>query len=86
MKFNEQFEYQNSFGMVIEDFARSRNGNQGGYTGLWFTEGAAATNFRYTDAAGELVNYGADLDALDDYTFAQMKAFVTKAGGIAKQP
>lgn len=28
MKFNEQFEYQNSFGMVIEDFARSRNGNQ----------------------------------------------------------
>lgn len=82
MKFNEQFEYQNSFGMVIEDFARSRNGNQGGYTGLWFTEGAAATNFRYTDAAGELVNYGADLDALDDYTFAQMKAFVTKAEAL----
>ena len=68
--------------MVIEDFARSRNGNQGGYTGLWFTEGAAATNFRYTDAAGELVNYGADLDALDDYTFAQMKAFVTKAEAL----
>lgn len=48
VKFNKVLEYQNSFGMVIQDFARSRNGNQGGYTGLWFTEGAAATNFKYT--------------------------------------
>lgn len=82
VKFNEYFEWQNSFGMVVQDFARSRNGNQGGYTGLWFTEGAAATNFKYTNADGERVNYGADLDALDDYTFAQMKAFVTQAEAL----
>lgn len=82
MKFNKYFEYQNSFGMVIQDFSRSRNGNQGGYTGLWFAEGAASTNFKYTDAEGNLVNYGADLDALDDYAFAQMKAFVTKAEAL----
>lgn len=82
MKFNKYFEYQNSFGMVIQDFFRSRNGNQGGYTGLWFAEGAASTNFKYTDAEGNLVNYGADLDALDDYAFAQMKAFVTKAEAL----
>lgn len=67
VKFNKVLEYQNSFGMVIQDFARSRNGNQGGYTGLWFTEGAAATNFKYTNTEGKQVNYGADLDALDDY-------------------
>lgn len=82
MKFNKYFEYQNSFGMVIQDFSRSRNGNQGGYTGLWFAEGAASTNFKYTDAEGNLVNYDADLDALDDYAFAQMKAFVTKAEAL----
>lgn len=82
MKFGKDFEYQNSFGMVVEDFARSRNGNQGGYTGLWFTEGAAATNFHYTTADGEQVNYGADIDALDDYAFSQMKAFVRKAEAL----
>ncbi|WP_448790650.1 TonB-dependent receptor domain-containing protein [Bacteroides graminisolvens] len=79
VKFDKFFEYQNSFGMVIEDFSRSRNGNQGGYTGLWFTEGAAATNFKYTDASGKSVNYTADIDALDDYAFQQMKSFVQKA-------
>lgn len=75
-------EYQNSFGMVIQDFSRSRNGNQGGYTGLWFTEGSAATNFHYTNQQGELVSYGADIDALDDYAYSQMKAFVNKAEAL----
>ena len=37
-RINKWIEYQNSFGMTIEDFGRSRNGNEGGYTGLWFTE------------------------------------------------
>lgn len=82
VKFNKVLEYQNSFGMVIQDFARSRNGNQGGYTGLWFTEGAAATNFKYTNTEGKQVNYGADLDALDDYAFAQMKSFVNTAEAL----
>ena len=78
-KLTKDLEYQNSFGIVIDDFSRSRNGNQGGYTGLWFTEGAAATNFKYTDASGKSVNYTADIDALDNATFSQMKDFVSKA-------
>jgi outer membrane receptor protein involved in Fe transport len=77
--FNKQLEYQSSFGTVINDFKRSRNGNQGGYTGLWFTEGSAATNFKYTDQSGNPVNYSADIDNLDDYTYTRMKAFVDKA-------
>lgn len=79
VKFNKLTEYQNSFGFVIEDFNRRRNGNQGGYTGLWFTEGAACTNFQYEDPDGNMVNYGADIDALDDYTFSKMKEFVSNA-------
>lgn len=82
LKFNKMLEYQNSFGLVIEDFARSRNGNQGGYTGLWFTEGSAAANFTYTDQQGNSVKYGADIDALDDYAFSQMKEFVRKAEAL----
>jgi len=81
-KFSKTVEYQNSFGAVVEDFSRSRNGNQGGYTGLWFTEGAAATNFKYTDATGKQVNYTPDIDSLDDYTFSQMKNFVNKAEAL----
>lgn len=82
MRINKMLEYQNSFGMVIEDFRRSRNGNQGFYTGLWFTEGAAATNFKYTAADGSRKNFGADIDAADDYSYNQMKAFVDKAEAL----
>jgi outer membrane receptor for ferrienterochelin and colicin len=77
--FNKKTEYQSSFGIVANEFRRSRNGNQGGYTGLWFAEGAAADGFTYTNQSGERVNYGADIDALDDYAYGQMKAFVNKA-------
>jgi outer membrane cobalamin receptor len=79
VRFNKQLEYQSSFGAVVNEFRRSRNGNQGGYTGLWFTEGSAATNFKYTDQSGKLVNYTADIDGLDDYAYAQMKNFVDKS-------
>lgn len=79
VRFNKNLEYQNSFGMVIQDFFRSRNGNQGGYTGLWFTEGSALTNFKYTNQAGEQVNYTANLDELDEYAFKQIREFVSKA-------
>lgn len=78
-KFNRMLEYQNSFGFVIEDYNRRRNGNQGYYTGLWFTEGAACTNFQYTNQEGKQVNYDADIDNLDDYAFRQMKTFVSNA-------
>lgn len=76
---SSKLEYQNSFGFVSEEFRRSRNGNQGFYTGLWFTEGAAATNFKYVDAQGKMRNYGADIDDADEYTFSTMRDFVRKA-------
>lgn len=79
VKFNQLLEYQNSFGVVIEDYNRRRNGNQGGYTGLWFAEGAASSKFKYQDAEGKMVNYSPDIDALDDYTFGRMKEFVSNA-------
>ena len=79
VRFNKTTEYQSSFGIVANEFKRSRNGNQGGYTGLWFTEGAAASNFTYVNQDGETVPYNADIDALDDYAYGQMKAFVDKA-------
>ena len=69
-------EYQNSFGFVSEDFKRSRNGNQGFYTGLWFAEGSAATNFTYQAEDGTTKNFSADIDAADNATFDKMKAFV----------
>lgn len=82
LKINKALEYQNSFGMVVEDFRRSRNGNQGGYTGLWFTEGSAAANFDYVDESGNTVSYNPDIDAASDYEFVQMKAFVDKAEAL----
>ncbi len=82
VKFNRMLEYQNSFGFVVEDFNRRRNGNQGGYTGLWFTEGAACVNFHYVDQDGNTQNYGADIDALDSYAYSRMKEFVSKAESL----
>lgn len=61
--------YAGSFGAVVNDYGRSRNGNQGGYTGLWFTEGAASTNFGYDPF----------IDDLDEATYEKMKAFVDRA-------
>lgn len=82
LKINSKLEYNNSFGLVVQDYRRSRNGNQGGYTGLWVTEGSAAANFKYTDETGEKTNYNPDIDAASDYEFRQMKEFVSKAESL----
>lgn len=82
LKINKWIEYQNSFGMTLEDFGRSRNGNEGGYTGLWFAEGSAAANFTYTTPDGDVVSYNPDIDAADEYEYSQMKAFVDKAEAL----
>ncbi len=79
LKINKMLEYQNSFGFLFQDYKRSRNGNQGFYTGLWFTEGAAASNFKYTLEDGTRQNFTPDIDAAGDYEYQQMKAFVDKA-------
>jgi outer membrane receptor protein involved in Fe transport len=79
IRFNDFLEYSNSFGVVSEDFYRTRNGNEGYYTGLWFTEGTACANFSYIDEDGNTATYNPDLDANDDYAYSQMKALVSKA-------
>lgn len=79
LRINSLLEYQNSFGLSAADFKRSRNGNEGSYTGLWFAEGSAAAYFSYTDEQGNRQKYGADIDAADAYQYAQMKALVSKA-------
>ena len=78
-RITSQLEYQNSFGFVAEDYKRSRNGNQGFYTGLWFAEGSAACNFKYTDANGKERNYPADIDAAGADVYARMRSFVHDA-------
>lgn len=79
VKFNRVLQYQNSFGTTIYDYRRHRNGNQGYYTGYWFTEGSACAFFKYTDAEGNTQYFNPDIDAQDDYQFSQMKSFVKTA-------
>lgn len=82
LQINRMVEYQNAFGFVAESFRRSRNGNQGLYTGLWTTECAAIADLRYRDADGNLKNFGPDIDAADCYEFTQMKALVDRAEAL----
>jgi outer membrane receptor for ferrienterochelin and colicin len=79
VKLSHTAKYESSFSLVAGEFRRSRNGNQGGYTGLWFTECAAASDFSYTACTGGTAMFGADIDALNDYAFSQMKTFVNEA-------
>ena len=79
MQLNPMLRYINSFGYVSEEYRRNRNGNQGYYTGLWFTEGAAAANFTYTAEDGTKHNFPANIDEATPYEWEQMKAFVSQA-------
>lgn len=79
MKINSMLEYQNSFGLVVNDYRRSRNGNQGVYTGLWTTECGAAADMTYIDGSGAVRNFIADIDRADAYEFDQLKRLVSRA-------
>ena len=79
IKMNSKLKYTNSFGYVADEFQRNRNGNQGYYTGLWFTEGSAAANFTYLTENGEQRNFPADIDKTTPYEYAMMKSFVSQA-------
>ena len=79
IKMNSKLKYTNSFGYVADEFQRNRNGNQGYYTGLWFTEGSAAANFTYLTENGEQMNFPADIDKATPYEYAMMKSFVSQA-------
>lgn len=77
-----QLDYQNSFGLVVEDFKRRRNGNQGLYTALWTTECSAAADLRYTGADGALHNFNPDIDAMDAQEYGKFKALVDRAENL----
>ncbi len=82
IKFNRMLEYQNSFGFVAENYRRSRNGNQGLYTGLWTTECGSASSFTYTDVDGTTRNFNSDIDAASDYEYSQLKSLIDKAEAL----
>lgn len=63
--------YESSFSYINNKYKRSRNGNQGGYTGLWFAEGGASS------ITGP--GFKSNLDELTDDEFAAMKSFVSEA-------
>ncbi len=63
--------YESSFMFVNNQYKRNRNGNQGGYTGLWFAESGASaiTGPRFDNK----------IDNLSDSAFRVMKAYVNEA-------
>lgn len=63
--------YESSFSYINNKYKRSRNGNQGGYTGLWFAESGASS------ITGPKFN--SDLDNQTDAEYAAMKAYVDEA-------
>ncbi|WP_010249517.1 TonB-dependent receptor domain-containing protein [Myroides injenensis] len=70
-KLSEDVSYESSFLYVHNTYKRNRNGNQGGYTGLWFAE----------DGASKITGPGFNnrLDELSDEEFSKMKEFVNNA-------
>ncbi|TRZ43535.1 TonB-dependent receptor domain-containing protein [Robertkochia solimangrovi] len=70
-KIADNFDYESSFIYVHNQYKRNRNGNQGGYTGLWFAE----------DGASKITGPGFNnrLDELSEEEFEEMKAFVDNA-------
>jgi outer membrane receptor protein involved in Fe transport len=70
-KLSEDVTYESSFMYVHNAYKRNRNGNQGGYTGLWFAE----------DGASKITGPGFKnrLNELTDEEFAVMKEFVNNA-------
>lgn len=82
LQINKLLEYQNSFGLTAADFRRSRNGNEGTYTGLWVSEGSAAAYFTYTDEQGRRQSFNPDIDAASAYEYAQLKAFFDRAEAL----
>ncbi|WP_353116736.1 TonB-dependent receptor [Myroides odoratus] len=70
-KLSDDVTYESSFMYVHNAYKRNRNGNQGGYTGLWFAE----------DGASKITGPGFKnrLNELTDEEFAVMKEFVNNA-------
>lgn len=63
--------YESSLSYVNNNYKRTRNGNQGGYTGLWFAESGASS------ITGP--KFSPNIDTLSDASFQKMKDFVSTA-------
>lgn len=70
-KLNKVLSYESSFMFVYNHYKRNRNGNQGGYTGLWFAE----------DGASKITGPGFKnrIDDLSPAAFDSMKVYVNNA-------
>lgn len=69
----EQLTYESSFSYVNNSYKRNRNGNQGGYTALWFAESGASA------VTGPEPRFNPRIDDLSTEEFERMKAYVDKA-------
>lgn len=70
-KISDVITYRSSFGYTNQDFSRVRNGNAGGYTGMWFAEAGASL---FTGPG-----FNNDLDAMTDAEFAEIQAYTDLA-------
>lgn len=70
---HEKVTYESSFTFVNNNYKRNRNGNQGGYTGLWFAESGASA------VTGPQPRFNPRLDELTDDEFSRMKEYVHTA-------
>lgn len=68
-KLGEKVVYNSSFIFVNNTYKRNRNGNQGGYTGLWFAESGASS----------LQGFNNRLDEMTATEFEEIKAYVHRA-------
>ncbi|WP_220473624.1 TonB-dependent receptor domain-containing protein [Flagellimonas taeanensis] len=68
-KLGEKVVYNSSFIFVNNTYKRNRNGNQGGYTGLWFAESGSSS----------LQGFNNRLDEMTDSEFEEIKAYVHRA-------
>ncbi|WP_166335552.1 SusC/RagA family TonB-linked outer membrane protein [Sphingobacterium chungjuense] len=70
---HEKVSYESSFSFVNNSFKRTRNGNQGGYTGLWYAESGASA------VTGPTPRFNPRIDDLSEEEFEKMKTFVHTA-------
>ncbi len=66
---SDDFKYSGSFNFNTLNYKRARNGNLGGYTGLWSLEGGAIQSFGFSNR----------LDEMNDDEYEALKEFVSAA-------
>lgn len=82
LNFGNKVVYSNSLGFVHNDYMRSRNGNEGYYSGLWLTECGAASSMSYTDANGEKKSFSSDIDSMTGEAYDSFKNFISTSEAL----